>query len=260
MSQKKFFTPFPWYNYSRKLALRIEHTRYVGFFDPQEASARQMRLVTGKEGSLEEGYLVAIYLLVDESDGIIADAKYQAFGSSALIGALEAMCDTVLRKNYDQARRISADLIDKQLRDKQDIDAFPSEMASYLNAALSAIEKAVDLCEGIPFAQTYSAPPLSFDLSSKGPYPGWKDLSTQEKISVIEEIINQEIRPYIELDAGGIQILNLIEDKELIIAYQGACTSCHSATGATLNAIQQILQARIDPDIIVTPDLSFLSY
>ncbi len=255
----KFFTPFPWYNYSKKLLLRIENPRYVGSFDPQEAVARQMRLVTGREGDISDGHLVDIHLLVDESDGIIADAKFQAFGSSALIGAAEAACDTLLRKNYDQARRISADLIDKQFRDKPDTDAFPAEMASYLNLVLSAIEKAADLCEGIPFAQAYSAPPLSFDLPSTGLYPGWKDLPTQEKIAVIEEIINQEIRPYIELDAGGIQILNLVEDKELIIAYQGACTSCHSATGATLNAIQQILQARIDPDIIVTPDLSFLS-
>jgi NifU-like protein len=97
------------------------------------------------------------------------------------------------------------------------------------------------------------------DLAATGPYPGWKELPTKEKIALIEEIIDKEIRPYIELDAGGIQILNLIDEKELIIAYQGACTSCHSATGATLNAIAQILQARIDPELIVTPDLSLLN-
>ena len=259
MSQKKFFIPFPWANYSKKLLARLDNPRYIGVFDPQEAIARQMRLVTGREGDLLDGHLLEIHLLVDESDGIIADAKFQVFGSTALMGAAEAACEVLLRKNYDQARRISADLIDRQFRDKQDIDAFPQESAPYLNLVLSAVEKAADQCEGIPFVEAYSAPPLSLDLSASGTYPGWKELHTKEKIAVIEEIIDKEIRPYIELDAGGIQILNLIDDKELIIAYQGACTSCHSATGATLNAIQQILQTRIDPDIIVTPDLSFLS-
>lgn len=260
MSLKKFFTPFPWHSYSKKLTSRIENPKFVGFFDPKEAEARQMRYVIGREGEISQGYLIELHLLVDESDGIIADAKFQAFGCSALIGAAEAACDILLRKNYDQAKRISADLIDRQLRDKPDIEAFPKEMAAYLNIALSAIEKAAEACEGIPFVEAYSAPPLSFDLPPTGTYPGWKELPTKEKIAVIEELINQEIRPYIELDSGGIQILNLVGDKELIIAYQGACTSCHSATGATLTAIQQILQTRIDPDLTVTPDLSFLSH
>jgi NifU-like protein len=259
MSRKKFLTPFFWSSYSKKLISRIENPKFVGCFDPKEAEARQMRLVTGREGEAAEGHILEIHLLVDESDGIIADVRFQAFGCSALIGAAEAACDTLLRKNYDQAKRISTDLIDRQFRDKPDVEAFPPEMASYLNIVLSAIEKAADLCLGIPFVEAYSAPPLSFDLPQSGSYPGWKELPTQGKIAIIEEIIDREIRPYIELDAGGIQILNLVDDKELIIAYQGACTSCHSATGSTLNAIQQILQARIDPDIIVTPDLSFLT-
>lgn len=258
MSQKKFFTPFSWYTYSKKLLSRIEHPKFVGYFTHEEAAARQLRLVKGREGEISEGHILEIYLLVDENDGVIGDVKFQAFGTSALIGAAEAASDILLGKNYDQAKRISADLIDRQFRDRPDVEAFPPETAAYLNIALSAIEKAAEQCVGIPFVETYSAPPLSFDPAAKGPYPGWKELSTKEKIALIEEIIDKEIRPYIELDAGGIQILNLIDDKELIIAYQGACTSCHSATGATLNAIQQILQARIHPELIVTPDVSFL--
>ncbi|MCP4265610.1 MAG: NifU family protein, partial [Candidatus Brocadiaceae bacterium] len=64
--------------------------------------------------------------------------------------------------------------------------------------------------------------------------------------------IDKEIRPYIELDAGGIQIHEL-KDFELFISYEGACTSCHAATGSTLSAIQNILKSRIHPDLFVTP-------
>ncbi|MDB6081949.1 MAG: hypothetical protein JWO53_1221, partial [Chlamydiia bacterium] len=88
----------------------------------------------------------------------------------------------------------------------------------------------------------------------EGGYPGFKDLAIKQKIALIEEVIAKEIRPYIELDAGGVAVMNII-DNEVIIAYSGACTSCHSSTGATLSYIQQTLRAMLDPDIVVTPDL-----
>ena len=86
-----------------------------------------------------------------------------------------------------------------------------------------------------------------------------ESFNREQKIGVIEEVISTEIRPYIEFDAGGVQIVDLVHDRELIIAYEGACSSCHSATGATLNAIQEILRAKVDKTLLVVPDPSFLN-
>lgn len=258
MNRDAFYLPYPWAHYSKKLAHKIDHPQFVGYFLPQEMMGRGMRLVIGREGTIQDGNAVALYWLVDETDGVIADIKYQVFGASALIGALEAACQLLLRKNYDQAKRVSADLIDREVRDKPDVEAFPPEVYGHLNLVLSAIENAAEQCSDIPFDEVYTASPLHPEMSSSGLYPGWDILSKKEKIAVIEDIIQKEIRPYIELDAGGIQIIDLSDQFELTIAYQGSCTSCHSATGSTLNAIQQILQARVHPSIYVTPDLSFL--
>ncbi len=249
---------FPWSRYSKKLAARIDNPKNCGCFTPEEASARQMRLIIGREGDVSLGNALCFYWLVDESDGVIVDVKYRVFGGSALIGAADAACELLLRKNYDQARRIGAELIDKQLRDKGDESAFPEEASSHLNLVLSAIEDAVEKCAGIPFAEVYTAPPLSTEMAEGSVYPGWHELSIKQKIAVIEEVIANDIRPYIELDAGGVQVVNLIDDRELIIAYQGACTTCYSATGATLSAIQQILRAKVHPDLIVSPDWNLL--
>jgi len=256
----RFYTPYPWAFYSKKLKSKIENPKFSGSFTQEEANERRMRLIIGREGQISDGNVIVFYWLVDENDGVIADVKFQAFGTSALIGAAEGASELLIRKNYDQAKRISAELIDRQMRDKSDEQAFPPETGAYLNLVLSAIESATDQCSDIPFAETYTAPPMSFEASEQGEYPGWKELSTQAKIAVIEEIIHREIRPYIELDAGGVQIMDLIEDKQLIIAYQGSCTSCHSATGATLNAIQQILRAKVSPEITVVPDLTKLDF
>lgn len=259
MSHRKFALSCPWARYSKKLVRKIEHPRHGGFFSNEEAKERQMRLAMGKQGNGEDGNVVGLYLLVDESDGVIADAKFQAFGHSGLIGAAEVACEILIRKNYDQARRLTADLIDKQVRDKQDIAAFPEETYAYLNLVLDAIEQAAEQCLDIPFAEAYVPTPLQSKGEYEEGYPGWEHLSQPQKIAVIEEVIASEIRPYIELDAGGVQIVDLINDRELIIAYEGACTSCHSATGATLNAIQEILRAKVNKNLLIVPDISFLS-
>ncbi len=246
-----------WKLYSKKLAQKIENPRHVGSFLAHEAKERGMRLAIGREKN--SSAVVQLYLLVDESDGVIADAKFQVLGPSALIGAAEVMCELLMRKNYDQAMRLTAELVDKQVRDKVDIPAFPKETYPYLNAVIDAVSHAAEQCLDIPFAEVFV--PASLDPHSLGDgkgYPGWDELNKEQKIIVIEQVIANDIRPYIELDAGGIEVVNFVDDRELIIAYQGACTSCHSATGSTLHAIQEILRAKVYQGIVVVPDASFL--
>jgi len=235
------------YAFSKKLASKIEPFRFGGYLTEKEG----MRLVVGKEKNL------ALYWLVDETDGVIADAKFQAFGPIALLAAAEIVCELCMRKNYTQASRISADLIDQHVRDRQDTPAFPKSANTLLNCVLSAIDSSVQLCQGIPCPSSdYDVTPIAWD-SGENPngIPGWEEFALDKKLHLIEEIIDKEIRPYVELDAGGIQIVELKDSHELFIAYQGSCTTCHSATGSTLSAVQQILRARVFPKITVTPVL-----
>ncbi|MBS3903890.1 MAG: iron-sulfur cluster assembly scaffold protein [Simkania sp.] len=259
MTPHHFLPSFPWARYSKKLIHRIETPLHVGSFSKEDAAARGMRLAIGKEGEIHGGHALCLYLLVDESDGVIADAKFEAFGPTALIGAADIACELLIRKNHDQARRLSADLIDKQAHDRNDSQAFPNDVSVYLNLVLFAIEEAVNTCMDIPLSDNYIVTPVISINEGGGGYPGWSELSGKQKIAVLEEVIANDIRPYIELDAGGIQIIDFVNEKELIIAYQGSCTTCYSATGSTLSAIQQILRAKISPDLVVTPDLSSLA-
>ncbi|MES2273504.1 MAG: NifU family protein [Chlamydiota bacterium] len=242
--------PHYWENFSKKLRGKIEQLRFVGFFSQKTAAEKNMRLVRAREGHL------CLYWLVDESDGVIADVKFQAFGPIGLIAAGEIASDLVLRKNYDQASRITGDLIDQHVRDKKEISAFPKECHAYLNQALIAIDRGVQQCQDIPFATGYDITPIEADF---GEIPGgiadWEQFPHPQKLKIIEEIIDKEIRPYIELDAGGVQVVSLSEKGELTIAYEGSCTTCHSSTGSTLTAIQQILKTRVHPTLFVTPQL-----
>lgn len=245
-----------WSRYSKKMAMKIDNPRNFGYFTKEDAVSRRMRYVEGREGFVVDGNAVAFFWLVDESDGIIVDAKFQLFGESALIAACEEACLLVIGKNYDQAKRISADLIDKQLRDHLDQPAFPEEVRAHLNLIIDAIDDAVEKCLDLPLPESYVSPvPRSIEGSG---YPGWGELPHKKKLAVIENIIEEEIRPYIELDAGGIEVKELKEN-ELVIAYLGNCTSCFSAIGATLSTIQEIIAAKVHPDLKVVPDMEALT-
>ncbi|MBI3508925.1 MAG: NifU family protein [Chlamydiia bacterium] len=210
-----------------------------------------MRLVTGREGNL------CLYWLIDETDGVIADAKFQAIGPIALLAAAEIACELCLRKNYDQASRLSAELIDRHVRERKDIPAFPKECAPFLNQVLTAIDQAVHQCVDIPYSAQYDQTPLEdLDLDAlPNGIEGWETLPPDKKMQIVESVVDKEIRPYIELDAGGIQILDIRDTGEVRISYQGSCTTCHSSTGSTLSAIQQILKARVHPSLTVVPEL-----
>lgn len=66
----------------------------------------------------------------------------------------------------------------------------------------------------------------------------------------IEQIIDENIRPALAGDGGGLEILDY-QDGLLTVHYQGACGSCPSASAGTLFAIQNLLQRMVDPAIRV---------
>lgn len=232
----------------KKLTQKILNPRFVGFFKKEDVNKRNVRLVIGKEKG------VALYWLVDEADGVICDAKFQVFGGPFLIGVCEAICEMSLRKNYDQVSRFTADLIDQHVRDQKDISAFPKDAFSVLNLALSAIDRAVSQCMDIPFTVSYDSTPIEYNFETiDGGIPEWDEFPLDKRRKIVEEVIEKEIRPYIELDAGGIKIISFNIQGELVIAYEGSCTTCPSSIGSTLTAIQKILHARVHPTLTVIP-------
>ncbi|MCB1213646.1 MAG: NifU family protein [Chlamydiia bacterium] len=255
MTYRSHFQPFYWGQMSRKIRRVVGEPKNAGSFDREQSEQRGVRLVVGREGSLSEENRVEIYALVDTDDGVIVDAKFQVFGHAALIAAAEAACHLIVSKTYEQANRVHSDLLDRQLRDKPDSVAFPSELSYHLSLVISAIHNAAKQCYDIPLKTTGGAPPPSpfRDRQTDG-QDSWSSLAHAEKLDHIERILDEEIRPYIALDSGGVEVVELTEEDELIISYQGNCTSCYSSVGTTLAYIQQVLIAELSPTIKVTPE------
>jgi NifU-like protein len=160
-----------------------------------------------------------------------------------------------MQKNYAQAKRMSAELIEKSVEDRALKKGFPEGYASFINSALDVLDRALAGCEGLPMPEEFLVTPLDLSDLKKGEYPNWDTLSHEERIGIIQEVLAHEVTPYVQLDDGGVVIKELKNDLTLIIKYEGNCTSCISATGSTLSAIQQILRIRVHPQIEVIPEL-----
>lgn len=211
----------------------------------EEAAQKGMRLAIGQSGSVKEGRAATCYLFVDESDGAIADCKFDIFGPAEMHLPAEAAARLVLRKTYVYAQRLSAEIVEKAMKGK----------SYFVNYILDAVDDAASQCMDIPIDEMHVAPQaMAVEVAADSEYPHWNEASNEEKRAIVEEVIARDIRPYIELDAGGIEIFK-IEHPNIHISYKGACTTCHSSTGATLDAIQNILRTKIAAELAVIPEL-----
>lgn len=73
--------------------------------------------------------------------------------------------------------------------------------------------------------------------------------SDDPRLVQINEMLDDQVRPYLLADGGGLKILGL-EGNRLKVHYQGACGTCPTATSGTLYAIESMVK-RIDPEIEV---------
>ncbi|OQA37023.1 MAG: NifU-like domain protein [Acidobacteria bacterium ADurb.Bin340] len=68
----------------------------------------------------------------------------------------------------------------------------------------------------------------------------------------VRKVLSVQILPALAADGGGLEIVGRHE-KQVMIRYMGACTTCPSGLTGTLVAIEGILKAEVDPEIVVIP-------
>lgn len=89
----------------------------------------------------------------------------------------------------------------------------------------------------------------SSESSSDTPF---ESMTPAEKLIVIDKLLDDEIRPGLAGDGGGLEVIGL-EANTLQIHYEGACGSCPSATTGTLQYIETMLKTQLDDNLSVVP-------
>ena len=71
----------------------------------------------------------------------------------------------------------------------------------------------------------------------------------KERLEKINEILDEQIRPYLQGDGGDLYVVGL-EGNKLTVHYQGACGSCPSSISGTLAGIENLVR-QLEPEMEV---------
>src|SRR5574341_183951 len=74
-------------------------------------------------------------------------------------------------------------------------------------------------------------------------------VADQERLDRINQVLDEQVRPYLQGDGGDLYIMGL-EGNRLLVHYQGACGSCPSSISGTLTGIENLVR-QIEPDMEV---------
>jgi nitrogen fixation protein nifU len=85
----------------------------------------------------------------------------------------------------------------------------------------------------------------------------FENMTVVGQLKAIDAVIDEYVRPMLEMDGGNMEILDLQKDPDgffdVYIRYLGACSGCASGATGTLYAIENILQEHLYEKIRVLP-------
>jgi len=80
--------------------------------------------------------------------------------------------------------------------------------------------------------------------------PSLPKLTTLQKITLIQQILNDEIRPMLAMDGGDVELYD-IDGHVVKVILKGACGSCPSVLTTLKHGVEQTLRDRVSPDLVV---------
>lgn len=152
-------------------------------------------------------------------------------------GAEEAASDQLARSLFEVGEVVSVFYMDKMITVEKEDGADWDDLLPRLAVPIRAAESASN--DG---AKVAAAAGVGGPLGAL--------MSDDPRLTRVNEILDERIRPYLASDGGWLEVLSL-DDKKLTIHYQGACGSCPSSLSGTLMAIEKLMQEEIDPELEV---------
>ena len=90
-------------------------------------------------------------------------------------------------------------------------------------------------------------------LSCENPLPAkkaFKDLTIVEKIKEVENILNTEVKPRLNLDGGSIELVD-IKDNIISVRLLGMCGGCANAQNTLKSFVEKVLKEKLDASLEV---------
>ncbi|MCU0723119.1 MAG: Fe-S cluster assembly protein NifU [Planctomycetes bacterium] len=85
------------------------------------------------------------------------------------------------------------------------------------------------------------------------PPPAPRRLTNIQKIRLIEETIEREVRPLLKRDGGDLELVDVSGDR-VVVAFRGACHQCRVAGVTLKDVVQPKLREFVSPDLVVVEE------
>lgn len=119
------------------------------------------------------------------------------------------------------------------------------QITNYVKAGGGCGSCLADLDDLLETARNTPAPTLQ-TISTQPGIP----LTNLQKISLIQQVLNEEVKPLLARDGGDVELFD-VEGDRVLVQLKGACGSCSSSTATLKFAIETTLQERVLPSLVV---------
>ncbi len=258
------------------------------FLNPRNAGEVEDANAVGEVGSMACGDALKLTLKVDENSKI-ADAKFQTFGCASAIASASALTEMLKGKTVEEAEKITnqdiADFLGGLPKEKMHCSvlgrqALEQALAHYKGEPLKEQEgEIVCECFGVTDLEIEKAIREN-NLSSVEEVTNYTKagggceschdtireiiarvraeekpvakpkLTNIQKIKIIEETIEREIRPSLKHDGGDIELIDVIGNR-VLVATRGACAVCNASEQTLKNFVESKLQELVLPELVV---------
>ncbi len=232
---------------SAKAISRLGVLRHFGELTDADASHKNLTLVTTDHGAAQAPEHISVSLLVDNA-GIIRDGRFRSPAKDGLKAAYDLMIEQAIGRTLEDASRFTPRQADTQLRDPDGSPVLELVATNHPDAdhPFYVLRKALERHQGTKG----QAEEAVVTAGTAAALP-WSEVGLFEKVRRIESVLDTHVRPALASDGGGIDLVDL-KDDELIVQYHGACGSCSSSVGGTLNFIQDSLNNHLNTQLTIT--------
>jgi NifU-like protein len=258
------------------------------FLNPRNIGEVKDADAVAEVGSMACGDALKLTLKVDEN-GKITDAKFQTFGCASAIASASALTEMLMGKTIEEAEKITnqdiADYLGGLPKEKMHCsvlgrEALEAAIADYRGEPKEKKEgKIVCECFGVTDLEIERAirennlgtiedvtnytkagggceschetiQEILNGVRGKARPVTLPKPSNIQKIKMIEETIEREIRPSLRHDGGDIELIDVIGNR-VLLAMRGSCAICKASQQTLKNFVETKLRDLVWPELVV---------
>ena len=81
--------------------------------------------------------------------------------------------------------------------------------------------------------------------------PVRKNMTNIQKIRSIQETLDRHVRPALQADGGDVELIDLVDNNRVVIAFRGMCAQCPTAEFTMREVVEAKLREFVSSDLMV---------